>query len=250
MEIKVLPEKQALGQCAAEKAAAILKHLLTEKDKVRIVVATGGSQEEFIQSLAAIPDIAWDRTELFHLDEYVGMSITHPASFRRWLQERVVDHVAPGAFHFVNGDAEDLEAECRRIGELLTADSIDIAFVGIGENGHLAFNDPPADFETQDPYIVVDLDEKCRRQQVGEGCFKTLEDVPTQAISMSVSAIMSIDHIICCVPDRRKAEAVRDCLAADAEVTNKHPSSVLKKHSQTYVYLDQESASLLGDATI
>ncbi len=245
MHIQVFRTKEEMGQAAAEKGTEILVNAIERKGKTVFVVASAASQREFLQSLVSMGSVDWSKSVMFHLDEYVGMSISHPASFRKWLQERVVDLVHPGAYHFVNGDAEDTQAECRRIGNLLSAEPIDLAFVGIGENGHLAFNDPPADFDTQEPFLIVNLDEKCRSQQVGEGWFKTLDDVPTQAISMSVSAVMNCGHIICCVPDQRKAKAVRDCLASDAEITNRHPCSILRKHPKACIYLDHDSASLL-----
>jgi glucosamine-6-phosphate deaminase len=208
-----------------------------------VIAATGASQFEFLDALTATPGVEWGRVEMFHLDEYVGVSDTHPASFRRYLRERIVERVQPRAFHFLAGDAAEPAAECRRVGALLSRAPIDVAFVGIGENGHLAFNDPPADFETEEPYLVVDLDEACRRQQLGEGWFATLEDVPRRAISMSILQILKAREILCIVPDARKAKAVRDCL--EGEVTPVHPSSILQTHSATTVYLDRDSAALL-----
>ena len=175
----------------------------------------------------ATPGIDWAKVVFFHLDEYVGLPDTHPASFRRYLRERIVERVHPGAFHFVDGDAPDPVAECRRVGALLAAQPIDVAFVGIGENGHLAFNDPPADFETEEPYLVLALDEACRRQQLGEGWFARLEDVPARAISMSIRQILKSREILAVVPDRRKAPAVRDCL--ELPVSPARPASVLRR---------------------
>jgi glucosamine-6-phosphate deaminase len=182
---------------------------------------------------------------MFHLDEYVGIPATHPASFRNYLSERLVKRVHPGEVHFIQGDAPNPERECIRIGDLITRAKIAVAFIGIGENGHLAFNDPPADFETERPYLIVNLDEKCRQQQVGEGWFHSLNEVPLQAISMSVKQIMKAEHIICTCPDRRKAEAVRDCLSIDASVTPLLPASILQQHPHAYIFLDKDSASLL-----
>jgi glucosamine-6-phosphate deaminase len=181
----------------------------------------------------------------FHLDEYIGMPITHPASFRKYLKERFVYRLPQplAAFHYINGEG-DAEAECRRLAELIAARPVDVAFVGIGENGHLAFNDPPADFQTEEPYLVVNLDEACRRQQLGEGWFPTLEDVPQQAISMSIRQILKSDTILCSVPDARKAEAVRASL--EGPVTPDVPASVLQRHADTTVYLDAASAALLS----
>jgi len=183
---------------------------------------------------------------MFHLDEYVGIAETHPASFRRYLRERIVERVHPAAFHFLAGDAADAAAECRRVGALLEQRPVDVAFVGIGENGHLAFNDPPADFTTEEPYLVVELDEPCRRQQLGEGWFASLSDVPRRAISMSVRQILKAREILCIVPDARKAQAVRDCL--DGPVSPLHPSSILQTHQRTTLYLDRDSAALSSRA--
>jgi glucosamine-6-phosphate deaminase len=180
---------------------------------------------------------------MFHLDEYVGLPDNHPASFRRYLRERIVERVHPRVFHFLAGDVDDPAAECRRVGALLARAPIDVAFVGIGENGHLAFNDPPADFENEEPYLVVELDEPCRRQQLGEGWFASLEDVPRRALSMSVRQILKAREIVCAVPDARKARAVRDCL--EGEVSPLHPSSILQTHPRTTVFLDRNSAALL-----
>jgi glucosamine-6-phosphate deaminase len=184
----------------------------------------------------------------FHLDEYVGLPDTHPASFRRYLRERIVERVHPGAFHFVEGDALDVAAECRRAGALLAAKPIDVAFVGIGENGHLAFNDPPADFETEEPYLVLALDDACRRQQLGEGWFERLEDVPARAISMSIRQILKSREILAVVPDRRKAAAVRDCL--ELPVSPTRPASALRRHPRTTLFLDRDSASLLSPTVV
>jgi glucosamine-6-phosphate deaminase len=189
--------------------------------------------------------VDWNRVTAFHLDEYIGMPITHPASFRKYLKERFVDRLPQplAAFHYINGEG-DGAAECRRLNDIIAAHPIDVAFVGIGENGHLAFNDPPADFETDEPYLVVNLDEACRRQQLGEGWFPTLEDVPQQAISMSIRQILKADTILCSVPDARKAEAVRASL--EGPVTPNVPASILQRHESTTVYLDVASAALLS----
>jgi glucosamine-6-phosphate deaminase len=211
-----------------------------------VIAATGASQFEFLEALVVTPDIEWAKTVFFHLDEYVGLPETHPASFRRYLKERIVERVHPGAFHFVAGDAPDPRAECRRVGEILGRHPIDVAFVGIGENGHLAFNDPPADFETVEPYLVVRLDEACRRQQMGEGWFARLEDVPAEAVSMSVRQILKSREILCIVPDQRKAEAVAACL--EGPITPMHPASILQQHAHTTVYLDGAAAGKLVGA--
>jgi glucosamine-6-phosphate deaminase len=208
-----------------------------------VIAATGASQFEFLDALTATPGIDWSKVVCFHLDEYVGLPETHPASFRRYLKERIVARVHPGAFHFIEGDAADPRVESHRVGRLIRACAIDVAFVGIGENGHLAFNDPPADFETEDAYLVVTLDEACRRQQLGEGWFAGLEDVPKQAISMSVRQILKAERILCVVPDARKAQAVRACL--EGEVSPGRPASILRTHPRATLFLDRASAALL-----
>lgn len=242
-DVRVLPDKRALGEAAAADAAALLKDAIARQGHVNVVAATGASQFEFLDALTAAPGIDWKKTVFFHLDEYVGLPDTHPASFRRYLRERIVDHVHPGTFHFIEGDAADPAAECRRLAGLIGDRPIDVAFVGIGENGHLAFNDPPADFDTQEPYRVVELDEACRRQQLGEGWFASLEDVPRRAISMSVAQILRSKRILCVVPDARKARAVRDSLKG--ELSPLRPASALQRHPATTVYLDPDSAALL-----
>jgi len=246
VDVRVLDTKQDLGRAAAERAAAAIGEAIARNAEARVIAATGASQFEFLDALTATPGVEWGRVDMFHLDEYVGISDRHPASFRRYLRERIVERVHPRAFHFLAGDAADPVAECRRVGALLARTPIDAAFVGIGENGHLAFNDPPADFETEEPYLVVGLDDACRRQQLGEGWFATLDDVPRRAISMSIRQILKAREILCVVPDARKAKAVRDCL--EGEVTPVHPSSILQTHPATTVYLDRESAALLKRA--
>jgi glucosamine-6-phosphate deaminase len=244
LQTRILPDKAALGEAAAAEAASVLRETIARQGRARVVAATGASQFEFLDALTTAPDVDWDRTTFFHLDEYVGLPASHPASFRRYLKERLADRVHPGTFHFIEGDRPDPEAEARRVGELIRAAEIDVAFVGIGENGHLAFNDPPADFATDAPYLVVRLDEACRRQQLGEGWFARLEEVPQRAISMSIRQILKARRILCVVPDARKARAVRDCLTGD--VSPLRPASALQRHPATTVYLDVNSAALLG----
>jgi len=244
LQTRILPDKAALGAAAAADAASVLRDAIARQGHACVVAATGASQFEFLDALTSAPDVDWDRTTFFHLDEYVGLPASHPASFRRYLKERIVDRVHPGTFHFIEGDRPDPEAEARRVGELIRAGEIDVAFVGIGENGHLAFNDPPADFATDEPYLVVRLDEACRRQQLGEGWFARLEEVPQRAISMSIRQILKARRILCVVPDARKARAVRDCLTGD--VGPLRPASALQRHPATTVYLDVNSSALLG----
>jgi glucosamine-6-phosphate deaminase len=244
LQTRTLPDKVALGAAAAAEAASLLRETIARRGGAWVVAATGASQFEFLESLVKAPGVDWGRVTFFHLDEYVGLPASHPASFRRYLKERLADRVHPGAFHFIEGDRPDPEAEARRVGELIGACEIDVAFVGIGENGHLAFNDPPADFAVEDPYIVVRLDEACRRQQLGEGWFERLQEVPERAISMSIRQIMKARRILCVVPDARKARAVRDCLTG--EVSPLRPASILQRHPAATVYLDVDSSALLG----
>ncbi len=244
MDVAIFDSRLQSAEAASNEAAGVIRQAIAERGHAYLVAATGASQFEFLEALVQEPNIEWARTVFFHLDEYVGMRASHPASFRRYLQERIVDRVRPGAFHFVNGDSSDPLAECRRIGDLISRQTIDAAFVGIGENGHLAFNDPPADFETEQPYLVVELDEKCRNQQVSEGWFSSLEEVPRQAISMSIRQILKARRVICVVPERRKAQAVKDCL--EFEISRLRPASILQQHPCTTIYLDKESAWLLS----
>jgi glucosamine-6-phosphate deaminase len=246
MEIRTFETKAALAREAAERAAALLGESIARQGWAHVIAATGAAQFEFLDALTATPGIEWGKTVFFHLDEYVGLPETHPASFRRFLKERIADKVHPGAFHFIEGDAADPGAEARRVGAILGRHPIDVAFVGIGENGHLAFNDPPADFETEEPYLVVSLDEACRRQQMGEGWFASLVDVPRRAVSMSIRQVLKSREILAIVPDQRKARAVRDCLGGP--VTPQHPASILQRHPRATIYLDHASASLLKGA--
>lgn len=245
MNIQIEETKDQMGAKAAADGAALIRKALAEKPVANIILATGASQFEMLSSLVKEADIAWDRVQCFHLDEYAGMSIEHPASFRKYLKERFVDALTtkPLAFNYINGEG-DLAAECRRLGSAISQVEIDVAFIGIGENAHIAFNDPPADFETNDPYIVVDLDEACRQQQHGEGWFPTLDDVPTQAISMSIQQILKSHAIICTVPDERKSAAVQ--AAVEGEKTPTIPASILREHAQTTLYLDRPAASRLS----
>lgn len=243
MNIFVTECKQELGKQAGKAAGDLIRKTLSEKGKANVILATGTSQFETLNQLILEENIDWSKITMFHLDEYIGMPVTHKASFRKYLKERFLDQVpALGAVHLINGE-EDAEAETIRLDELITNCPIDVALVGIGENGHLAFNDPPADFNTEKPYLIVNLDEPCRSQQMGEGWFTTIEDVPTQAISMSVKQIMKSTHIICSVPDQRKALAVKNSVEQD--VNNLYPASILQAHPNCSLYLDQDSASLL-----
>jgi glucosamine-6-phosphate deaminase len=244
MQVEICADKKALGAKAASAAVEILKRVLAEKGEANIIVATGASQFDTLASLVEAPGIRWDRVTAFHLDEYVGMPITHPASFRGYLWQRFVSKLPLplAAFHYVDGE-KNPQAECDRLSAIIRAKPIDLALVGIGENGHLAFNDPPADFETDAPYLVVNLDLACRKQQMGEGWFKTIDDVPKQAISMSIRQIMKSRVILASVPDERKAAAVKGSL--EGPVSNQVPASILQKHEATTIYLDPASATQL-----
>jgi len=243
VKTKIFETKKEMGKAAAEQAGKILKNTIEEKGKAVFIAATGASQFEFLEYLANIPSIDWSKTMMFHLDEYIGLSESHPASFRRYLKERLIDKVHPGTVYLINGETKEPQLECERLNKIISNEEIDVAFVGIGENGHLAFNDPPADFKIEKPYIVVDLDEKCRKQQLGEGWFKSLDEVPKRAISMSIKQIMRSKNIICTVPDSRKAQAVKDCL--EGEISPYHPASILRRHKSAFMFLDKNSAKLL-----
>lgn len=244
MRVQIHKDKQALGKLAAEEGAAAIREAIAEKGHAAIIVATGASQFEMLDVLVE-SDVNWSCVTVFHLDEYVGLGIDHPASFRRYLQERFVERVA-GLKEFVpvNADAQDLDAEVLALGQRIARESIDVCFAGIGENCHLAFNDPPADFETRSPYIVVELDEDCRRQQMGEGWFSSLEEVPKRAVSMSIRQIMDSAKLILSVPDERKALAVKNAL--EGKVSNRYPASITQEHADVVMHLDLASASLLS----
>ncbi len=243
MEKKIFPTKQELAEAAARYGAAKINAALDAKESAAIILATGASQFEMLQSLVT-QAVDWSRVRAFHLDEYIGISAEHPASFRKYLKERFADQVPNlREFNYIEVDKRNPEEECARIGSLIGGTEIDAAFIGIGENGHLAFNDPPADFDTQRSFLVVTLDEACRRQQYGEGWFASLEQVPLTAISMSIAQIMKSRSLIVTVPDRRKAEAVR--CALEGEVTPDCPASILQRHADCRLFLDKDSASLL-----
>ena len=242
-KVRVFENKIALGRAAALQAADVIRRALAEKGMARILAATGGSQFEFLDALTQQPGIRWGDVEMFHLDEYVGLAVDHPASFRKYLHERLISKTRIGRYHMIDGE-HDPERTCRLLGEQITAAPIDVAFAGIGENGHLAFNDPPADFQTEKPYLIVGLDEACRKQQVGEGWFNTIADVPERAISISIRQLLKAKTIVCSVPDARKAEAVKRCL--EGPVSPLAPSSILRTHPDATVYLDRNSAARLS----
>jgi glucosamine-6-phosphate deaminase len=241
MKVFIYKTKEELGATAARKGAELIRKAIGEKGEATIIVATGASQFEMLDELVHAK-VDWTRVTAFHLDEYIGIPVTHGASFRKYLKERFVDRVPLKDFHYINGES-DAETECERLGELIASQPVDVAFIGIGENGHLAFNDPPADFKTEEAYIKVNLDLECRNQQFGEGWFPTLDQVPETAISMSVNQILKSENIICSVPDERKAEAVKK--AVEKEVCPEIPASALKTHKKTWLFLDSGSSSLL-----
>jgi len=243
LQTKIFADKQSLGRAAATDAARVLLDAIRDQGSVRIVVATGASQFEFLDALTATPNLDWARVEVFHLDEYVGLPITHPASFRKYLFDRLIHKTGITQYHLLDGDG-DPQSTIRRVGKELQSKQADILFAGIGENAHLAFNDPPADFQTEDPYILVDLDEPCRQQQVNEGWFATMEEVPRKAISMSVRQVLKAKRIIVVAPDTRKAYAVKCCL--EGEITPMVPASILRNHADATIYLDADSAALLS----
>jgi glucosamine-6-phosphate deaminase len=244
MKITISRDAKETGRAAGMKAGELIRQALATKGVASIILATGTSQFETLDQLTKEEHIDWSKVTMFHLDEYIGLPVTHKASFRRYLTERFLTKVpALKAAHLINGETNPI-AECRRLGGLIRQRNVDVALVGIGENGHLAFNDPPADFDTEDPYIIVDLDEMCRRQQLGEGWFRSIDDVPPRAISMSIKQIMKSKHIICSVPDERKADAVKN--SVEQNVSNLFPATILQLHPDCNLFLDHASASKLS----
>lgn len=243
MHIITHRSKDELGKAAAHQGAEAIRAAISRRGHANIIVATGASQFEMLEHLVKA-DVDFSKVTAFHLDEYVGISSDHPASFRRYLRERFAEKLPDlGEIIYVDGDAGDLEAEVARVGRRIAQLDIDVCFAGIGENGHLAFNDPPADFDTEAPYHVVELDDACRAQQMGEGWFATLDDVPLRAVSMSVRQILKSAAIILSVPDARKAKAVQ--AATEGPVTPQVPASILQRHDSVTLHLDQDSAALL-----
>jgi glucosamine-6-phosphate deaminase len=246
MLLRVFNDRAALGQAAAEQAAAAIRRALAERGHARIIAATAASQFEFLDALTKAPGIDWSKVEAFHLDEYIGLPVSHPGSFRKMLLGQLVQKTGITNYHLLDGDAADPSEVVRRVGKDLTSTPIDVAFLGIGENGHIAFNDPPADFETEEPYLIVNLDEACRQQQVGEAWFADISQVPKRAISMSARQILKAKEILAVVPGPRKAQAVKACF--EGAVDPMAPASILRTHPNATVYLDKKSASLLGPA--
>ncbi|MEY2596415.1 MAG: hypothetical protein RI965_1687 [Bacteroidota bacterium] len=243
MKVEIFEDAKKLGAAAGKSAVEIIRNVIQENGYANIILATGTSQFPVLEELTTCKDIDWSKVTMFHLDEYIGIPISHKASFRKYLMERFIEKVSKlKNYHLINGENNPYE-ECKRLNQIIDDVEIDLALVGIGENGHLAFNDPPADFDVVDPYIVVDLDEACRKQQWGEGWFKTMDDVPKKAISMSIRQIMKSKKIICSVPDERKADAVKNCL--NGTTSNLYPASILQSHPACTIYLDHASASKL-----
>jgi glucosamine-6-phosphate deaminase len=241
MDIKIFKDRRSMGKAAADQAADAIRRALRERGHARIIAATAASQKEFLEELTQIKDIDWSRVEAFHLDEYIGLEIDHPGSFRKMLLEQLIHKTGITHYHLLGG--ENSGSVVRHTGEAVASAPIDVAFLGIGENAHLAFNDPPADFDTEEPYLVVTLDEACRRQQVGEEWFSNISEVPERAISMSVKQILKTKELIAIVPGRQKAQAIK--AAFNGELSPMVPASILRTHANATVYLDGESASLL-----
>lgn len=243
LTVHVYESKKELGKAASDYAAQTIKKIIDQKGKARIILATGSSQFEFLENFKKA-NLDWKKITVFHLDEYMGMSDSHPASFRKYLRDRILDKVKPEKMYFLDGDASDIAKELVRYERALLQDNIDIACIGIGENGHIAFNDPPvADFNDSKLVKVVELDELCRKQQLGEGWFPSLDNVPTHALSLTIPAIMRCKTISCVVPDKRKAKAVFETL--NDPISTACPASILRKHSNAVLYLDKTSASML-----
>jgi len=242
LTLREFDDKTALAKAAAYEAARCIREAIGARGRARIVVATGSSQIEFLELLVTASDIAWSQVELFHLDEYIGLAGDHQASFQHYIRERILDRVPVERAWLLDG-AADPEEECQRVGDAISAAPIDVAFAGIGENGHLAFNDPPADFDTEKPFIVAGLDERGRLQQVREGWFASLEEVPRTAITMSIRQILKSRAILCLVSGTRKSEAMKLCLGGD--IGPMAPASALRLHENATVFLDREAAALL-----
>jgi glucosamine-6-phosphate deaminase len=242
MQIAIFPEKKELAKAAAAEASEALRNAITKRGQARLIAATGAAQFDFLDLITQDRSIDWSKVEMFHLDEYIGIPADHPASFRKFLLDRLINKTGMTRYHLLDGDRDPKEAIASVTKEIQKA-PIDVAFVGIGENGHLAFNDPPADFETEEAYLVVDLDQACRKQQMGEGWFKSIDEGPRRAISMSVKQVLRAVKIIAIVPERRKAEAIAKCFGGD--ISPMAPSSILRTHKNAVIYLDKDSASLL-----
>ncbi|MEQ9637662.1 MAG: glucosamine-6-phosphate deaminase [Devosia marina] len=247
VRIHIHDSTESMAQSAAAEGIATIQAALAERGEANVILATGASQFGVLEVLVK-SDIDFSKVRAFHLDEYIGLPLSHPASFRRYLTERVIAKVpAFKEFTLIDGEAADIDAEIARVSALIAQSPIDVCFAGIGENGHLAFNDPPADFETEAPYINVELDAACRQQQYGEGWFESLDAVPRRAVSMSVRQILKSKSIILTVPDTRKAAAVARCLEGPVDIMA--PASIVQTHASTSVHLDKAAASKLKSTT-
>lgn len=246
MLLNISSDRTSLSLAAANHAASAIRRAIANRGHARIVVASAASQIEFLAALTKASDLDWRKVELFHLDEYIGLPETHPGGFRKMIREQLIQPTGINNYHLLDGDTGDPEAVARSVGKELASARVDIEFLGIGENGHVAFNDPPANFETEEPYIIVTLDEACRQQQVGEAWFANISQVPKQAISMSVRQVLKANEIIAVVPDKRKAKAIQGCF--EGEISPMVPASILRTHSNAMIYLDKNSASMLDSA--
>jgi len=247
MLLRVFDDRVSLGRAAASQAASAIRSAIASRGHARVVAASAASQFEFLEELTTTPGIDWKQVELFHLDEYIGLPMTHPASFCKFLQERLISKTSILKYHLLDGSQDPADV-IRNAGKAIAQSPIDVAFLGIGENGHVAFNDPPADFETDEPYIIVSLDHACRGQQVAEGWFENLDAVPKQAVSMSVRQVLKAREILAVVPGPRKAAAIKACF--DGPISPMAPSSILRNHPNAVVYLDRQSSALLSPATL
>ncbi|MBM4339077.1 MAG: glucosamine-6-phosphate deaminase [Deltaproteobacteria bacterium] len=244
LKVDIFEDRKTMGRAAGQAVASKMKEMLQKKD-LFMVFASAPSQNEFLETLSKSPGLEWKRVTAFHLDEYVGLSETAPQNFGRFLRETLFDKVHPGKVHYLNGMAKDPEAECERYAALFKNQPFDIACIGIGENGHLAFNDPPvADFKDPKLVKVVELDLTSRQQQVNDGCFRTLKEVPKKAMTLTLPTILSAKFIYCMVPGPSKADAVKKTL--EGPITTDCPASILRKHKNATLFLDQDSAKLIN----
>ena len=245
LSVHILKSREELGRAAAARAATLVRLAIRERGWARLVLSAANSQLPMLQALTSMSDLTWNRVEAFHVDEYRGMAATHPASFQGWVKRNLEDKVHPAKVHYLRGDAPDIAAECRRYSDLLASAPIDISFLGFGENGHIGFNDPhEADFHDSERVKAVTLDQRCRLQQVNEGHWPGLDAVPDVGLTLTCPTLVDANSIICCVPGRSKAEAVRNAL--EGPVSPACPASILRTHSQTDLYLDLDAASLLS----
>jgi len=242
MEINIYDTPKELGKHASKKAAQLINQAIESQGFANVILATGASQFEVLNNLVT-EEIPWEKVTMFHLDEYIGMSDKHPASFKKYLTERFLEKIDFACtYYLIDGEADSAQ-EIKRVSDLIAKHPIDVALIGVGENGHLAFNDPPADFDTEAPYIEVELDHACRQQQFGEGWFDTFESVPTKAISMSIKQILKSKSLIVSVPDARKADAIFHTV--NSELSNACPGTALRSHEDCMLFLDKASASKL-----